>query len=51
MSDVCVCFVLCKFVSCLILWFVDDLWFDDLRAESIGDGLNIVFSHDLTPSG
>ena len=32
-SDVCVCFVLCKFVSCLILWFVDDLWFDDLRAE------------------
>ena len=33
MSDVCVCFVLCKFVSSLILWFVDDLWFDDLRAE------------------
>ena len=22
-----------KFVSCLILWFVDDLWFGDLRAE------------------
>ena len=26
-------YVLCEFVSCLILWFVDDLWFDDLRAE------------------
>ena len=32
LSDVCVCFVLCKFVSCLILWFLDDLQFDDLRA-------------------
>ena len=31
--DVCVCFVLCKFVSGLILWFMDNLWFDDLRAE------------------
>ena len=27
-----VCFVLCKFVSGLILWFMDNLWFDDLRA-------------------
>ena len=34
-SHVCVCFVLWKFVSCLILWFVDDLWFDDLGAESV----------------
>ena len=28
-----VCFVLYKFVSGLILWFMDNLWFDDLRAE------------------
>ena len=26
-------FVLCGFVSGLILWFLDDLWFDDLRAD------------------
>ena len=26
-------YVLCGFVSCLILWFVDDLRFDDLGAE------------------
>ena len=25
-------FCLCKFVSGLILWFLDNLWFDDLRA-------------------
>ena len=31
--DVCVCFVLCKFVSGLILWFFENLWFDDLCAE------------------
>ena len=31
--NVYVCFVLCKFVSGLILWFMDNLWFDDLRAE------------------
>ena len=31
--NVCVCFVLCKFVSGLILWFLDNLWFDDLSAE------------------
>ena len=29
--DVYVCFVLCNFVSGLILWFGDNLWFDDLR--------------------
>ena len=26
-------FVLCRFVSGLILWLLDNLWFDDLRAE------------------
>ena len=26
-------YVLCKFVSWLILWFMDNLWLDDLRAE------------------
>ena len=25
--------VFCEFVSWLILWFLDSLWFDDLRAE------------------
>ena len=34
MSDVCVCFVLCKFVSCLILWFVDD-------SERCRSGVNV----------
>ena len=31
--DVCVSFVLYRFVSGLILWFMDNLWFDDLHAE------------------
>ena len=31
--DVCVCFVLCKLVSGLILWFLGNLWFDDLCTE------------------
>ena len=31
--DVCVSFVLCKFVQGLILWVIDNMWFDDLRAE------------------
>ena len=26
-------YVFCKFVSGLILWVLDDMWFDDLRAE------------------
>ena len=30
--DVFVCFVLCKFVSVLILCFLENLWFDDLCA-------------------
>ena len=35
----------------LILWFMDNLWFGDLRAESMGDGLNIVFSCDVIICG
>ena len=31
--DFFVCFVFCKFMSGLILWFMDNFWFDDLRAE------------------
>ena len=45
--DVCACFVLCKFVSGLILWFLENLWFDDLHAEWMGDRLNFVFSLDV----
>ena len=30
---VCVCFVICKFVSGLVLWFLGNLWFDDLCEE------------------
>ena len=30
--DVCVCFILCRFVLGLILWFLENLWFDDLCA-------------------
>ena len=32
MFDVCLCVVLCKFVSGLILQVLDNLWFDDLHA-------------------
>ena len=35
----------------LILWFLNNLWFDDLRAEYIGDRLNIVFSRDVILCG
>ena len=31
--EVCVCFVVCKFVSGLILRFLGKLWFDDLCEE------------------
>ena len=31
--DVCVCFVVCKFVSGLIWCFLGKLWFDDLCEE------------------
>ena len=31
--DFLVYFVLCGFVSGLILWFLDSLWFDGLHAE------------------
>ena len=51
MSDVCVFFVICGSVSGLILWFFDNLWFDDLRAEQIGDKLNIVFGRDVILCG
>ena len=51
MFDVCECFALCKFVSGPILWFLDNLWFDDLHTEQIGDKLNIVFSHDVILCG
>ena len=30
---------------------MDNLWFDDLHAEQVGDGLNIVFSRDVTLCG
>ena len=40
-------FFLCKFVPGLIFWFLDELWFDDLRVEWIGDRLYIVFSRDV----
>ena len=30
---------------------LDNLWFDDLRAEYIGDRLNIVFSPDVILCG
>ena len=51
MFDNCVCFGLCKFVLGLILWFGDNLWFDGLRAEWIGDRLNIYFSRDVILCG
>ena len=36
MFDVCVCFVLCKFVSGLIFFVVvENLWFSDVCAEEI----------------
>ena len=46
-------------VLCLMFVYVlfyvnlcmDNLWFDDLRAELIEDRLNIVFSHDVTLCG
>ena len=35
----------------LILRFLNNLWFDDLRAELIVDRLNIVFSRDVILCG
>ena len=35
----------------LILWFLNNSWFDDLCAEQIGDRLNIVFSRDVILCG
>ena len=46
-------YVFCTFVSGLILLFLDNLWFDDLRAgfKKKGDRLNIVFSPDVILRG
>ena len=46
-------FILCKFVSGLILWgfFFDNLWFDDLCAEKTADKFNIVFGPDVILCG
>ena len=49
--DVCVCFVLCKFVSGLVLGCLDNLWFDDLREEWIEERLDIVSSRDVILCG
>ena len=35
----------------LILWLLNNLWFDDLRAKYIGDRLNSVFSRDVILCG
>ena len=48
---VCVWFVSCKFVWGLILWFGDNLWFDDLHGEYLADSLNMVFSCDVIVCG
>ena len=51
MFDVCVCFVLCIFVSGLILLCLENLQFDNLCADYIGDGLKFVFSPDVIICG
>ena len=35
----------------LILWLLNNLWFDDLHTEEIGDRLNIVFRRDVILCG
>ena len=42
-----VCFVLYKFVSGLVLWSVENLWFDDLCTEKLGVRLKFVFGPDI----
>ena len=37
-------YVLCKFVSGLILRLLENLWFGDLCAEKIGDKLKFVLA-------
>ena len=44
-------FVFCRLVSGLILWFLDNLWLDDLGAEEIGDRLKVAFSPDVILCG
>ena len=51
MFGVCVFFVLCWFLSGLILWFGDTLWFEYMGAEEMGDSLNIVFGCDVILCG
>ena len=51
MFDICVCFVLCKFVSGLILWFLENLWFDDLCAEVNRRLSEVCFSPDVIRGG
>ena len=40
-----------EFVSGLILWFMENSWFDDLRAEWTADRLNIGFGRDVILCG
>ena len=47
-------FFWCIFVSGLILFFLDKLWFVDLRAglkKKKADRLNVVFGPDVIPCG
>ena len=44
--DVCLCFVLCKFVLGLILWFLENLWFDDFRRQ-----IEVCFSRGVIRCG
>ena len=47
--DVCVCcFWVCVRTDSVVL---DDLWFDDLRAEWVGERFNIAFGHDVILCG
>ena len=56
MFDVGVCvliffYILCGYQSGLILWFLDNLWFDGLRAVWVADRLSIVFGRDVILCG
>ena len=47
-----VCVLFCvSLCAGLILWFLSNLWFDDLCAEWIGERLNSVFSRDVILCG
>ena len=47
----CLCMFYVNLCTGLILRFLNNLWFDDLRAELIVDRLNIVFSRDVIHYG